>query len=59
MRYILWLFAIICQISNLICLRLIGKKKACERPWKTLIAISITLQIVAIVILIILRNCLN
>ncbi len=50
MRYVVWFLAVICQISNLVCLSLITKKKnTYSQSKKTLSVISIILQLIAIV----------
>ena len=50
MRYVVWGLAVICQISNLVCLSLITKKKnTYSKSKKALSVISIMLQLIAIV----------
>ena len=52
MRYVVWAFAIICQIGNLVCLYLITKKENISlKSKKTLHMISIMLQLMAIALL--------
>lgn len=58
MRYVVWLLAIMCQIGNLVCLNKITKKeKANLKPKMNLHAISIILQLIAIVLLCYLLCC--
>lgn len=52
MRYVIWFLAVMCQIGDLVCLRLITKKENISlKSKKTLHVISIILQLIAIVLL--------
>ena len=52
MRYVVWFFVVMCQISNLVCLNIITKKEDSNlKSKKNLYVISIILQLIAIVAL--------
>lgn len=52
MRYFVWMIAIVCQVSNLICVTVITRKKDLSSKTKRiLLGFSIVFQIIAIVVL--------